>query len=175
MTQNGFIPARSVLWAAGVEASPAARWLGAEADRSGRIVVGPDLRVPNRGDIFAIGDTCSCAGWAGRTVPGLAPAAKQAGSYVARAIRAGLHGHPAPGPFAYRHRGSLATIGRKEAVADFGFVRVKGALAWWLYGAVHVLFLIDARSRAGVVVEWLWDYLTLRRGTRLITGERPGD
>ena len=172
-TQHGFIPARSVLWAAGVQASPAARWLGAEADRAGRVVVGPDLRVPGHVDVFAIGDTCASDAWDGKPVPGLAPAAKQAGGYVARAIRAGLRGRSAPAPFAYRHQGSLATIGRQAAVADFGRIRVKGALAWWLWGAVHVLFLIDGRSRAGVVVEWLWDYLTLRRGTRLITGEQP--
>ncbi len=172
-TQHGFIPTRSVLWAAGVEASPAARWLGAEADRAGRVVVGPDLRVPGCADVFVIGDTCASAGWAGKPVPGLAPAAKQAGGYVARTILASLRGRPGPKPFAYKHQGSLATIGRRAAVADFGVVRVKGAMAWWLWGAVHVLFLIDGRSRAGVVVEWMWDYLTLRRGTRLITGERP--
>ena len=171
-TKSGFIPARSVLWAAGVEASAAARWLGAEADRAGRVVVGPDLRVPGHANIFAIGDTCASTGWAGKPVPGLAPAAKQAGHYVARAIRASLRESPALAPFVYRHQGSLATIGRKAAVADFGRIRLKGATAWWLWGAVHVLFLLDGRSRAGVVVEWLWDYLTLRRGTRLITGDQ---
>ena len=162
-----------MLWAAGVQASPAARWLAAGADSAGRVVVGADLRVPGCENVFAIGDTCASLGWAGKLVPGLAPAAKQAGFYVAHAIRAELHGRSAPGPFGYRHRGSLATIGRKAAVADFGRLRVKGALAWWLWGAVHVLFLINGRSRAGVVSEWLWDYFTLRRGTRLITGKQP--
>lgn len=174
-TRRGVIPARTVLWAAGVEASPAARWLGAEADRAGRVVVGPDLRVPGCADIFAIGDTCASSGWAGRPVPGLAPAAQQAGRYVARAIRADLRGDPRPGPFAYGHRGSLATIGRKAAVADFGGLRVAGAPAWWLWGAVHVLFLVEGRSRARVAVEWIWDYLTLRRGSLLITDESPAD
>ena len=178
-TNRGFIAARSVVWAAGVEASAAARWLGAEADRSGRVLVGPDLRVQGCANIYAIGDTCSANAWAGKPVPGLAPAAKQAGVYVARAIRAELRGEDAPAPFVYRHLGSLATIGRKAAVADFGRVRIEGAPAWWLWGAVHVLFLVDGRSRAGVVLEWLWDYFTLRGGTRLITGDespnRPGD
>ena len=170
-TKRGFIPARSVLWAAGVKASAAASWLDAEADVAGRVVVGTDLRVPGCANIFAIGDTCASMAWAGKAVPGLAPAAKQAGRYVARAIRIHVRGGPPPAPFLYRHEGSLATIGRKAAVADFGRVKLTGATAWWLWGAVHLLFLIDGRSRAGVLVEWLWDYFTLRRGTRLITGE----
>ena len=174
-TRHGFIPARTVLWAAGVEASPAARWLGVEADRAGRIIVGPTLRVDACPDVFAIGDTCVSLGWAGKPVPGLAPAAKQAGSYVARTIRASLRGRPAPEPFAYRHQGSLATIGRKSAVASLGPFQVKGAPAWWLWGAIHVMFLIDGRSRTAVMFEWLWGYLTLRRSTRLITGAPDDD
>ena len=164
------LPARTILWAAGVTASPAARWLCADADRAGRVKVGPDLRVSGCGDVFAIGDTCAALAWHGDAVPGLAPAAKQAGAYVARVIDAGLRGRAPPPAFAYRHFGSLATIGRKSAVADFGRARCTGALAWWLWGAAHILFLIDGRNRAGVVLEWLWDYFTLRRGTRLILG-----
>ena len=163
------VAARTVLWAAGVKASPAATWLGVEADRAGRVTVGCDLGVPGLDGVFAVGDTAASNGWAGAAVPGLAPAAKQGGAYVARVIRARLAGRPAPAAFRYRHLGSLATIGRKSAVADFGFVRVRGALAWWLWGAAHIAFLAGGRNRATVLVEWVWAYLTLRRGTRLIT------
>src|SRR6516225_6717660 len=116
-----WIAARTVMWAAGVMASP-----GVETDRAGRVRVGPDLRVPGRSEIFVIGDAATCDAWHGRPVPGLAPAAKQGGAYAARAIRAALGGRPAPPPFRYRHYGSLATIGRQAAVADFGRIRVRG-------------------------------------------------
>ena len=163
------LPARTVFWAAGVMASPAARWLGVPADRAGRVPVGPDLCVPGCDGVFAIGDTASSRGWRGQPVPGLAPAAKQGGAYVARAIRARLADAPEPGPFRYRHLGSLATIGRQAAVADFGVIRLKGALAWWLWGAVHIGFLVGGRNRVTVMLDWLWAYLTYRRGTGLIT------
>ncbi|UKJ76054.1 FAD-dependent oxidoreductase [Azospirillum brasilense] len=167
------IAARTVFWAAGVVASPAARWLGVAGDRAGRVPVGPDLSVPGLPEVFALGDTALSHGWDGQPVPGLAPAAKQGGAHVARVIRARLEGRPAPAPFRYRHAGSLATIGRKAAVADFGRVRLTGAAAWWLWGVVHILFLSGMRNRLGVAVEWFWAYLTLRQGTRLITG--PAD
>jgi NADH dehydrogenase/putative oxidoreductase len=167
-----FLPGRTVLWAAGVMASPAAAWLGVAADRAGRILVGPDLSVAGCDGVFAIGDTAASVGWAGKEVPGVAPAAKQGGAYVARVIRARLSGRPAPAAFRYRHLGSLATIGRQSAVADFGFVRFSGAIAWWLWGAAHIAFLVGGRNRMTVLVEWLWAYLTYRRGTRLITDAR---
>ena len=163
------LPARTVFWAAGVMASPAAKWLGVSADRAGRVPVGPDLSVPGCDGVFAIGDTASCQGWRGQVVPGLAPAAKQGGAYVAQAIRARLAGASPPEPFRYRHLGSLATIGRQAAVADFGFVRLTGALAWWLWGAVHIGFLVGGRNRVTVMLDWLWAYLTYKRGTGLIT------
>lgn len=165
------IAARTVLWAAGVAASPAAEWLGAASDKAGRIKVGPDLGVPGMPGIYAIGDTVASEAWNGDAVPGLAPAAKQGGAYVARAIDARLRDRPPPPAFRYRHMGSLATIGRKSAVADFGFVRLSGPLAWWFWGAVHVLFLASLRSRIAVAFEWMWAYLTFRRSTRLITGK----
>ncbi|HXN10466.1 MAG TPA: NAD(P)/FAD-dependent oxidoreductase, partial [Steroidobacteraceae bacterium] len=167
------IEARTVLWAAGVMASPAARWLGAEADSAGRVKVGPDLRVPGLPQVFAIGDTALSLGWEGKPVPGLAPAAQQAGQYVARSIAAQLSGAAAPGPFAYRHRGSLATIGRQAAVADFGWLRLWGAPAWWLWGLVHVGFLVGLRNRVATMTNWFWAYLTFGGGIRLITGEDP--
>ena len=165
-----WIAARTVVWAAGVTASPVAAWLGVETDRAGRVRVGPDLRVPGRSEIFVIGDTATCNAWRGMPSPGLAPAAKQGGAYAARAIRAALAGRPEPPPFRYRHYGSLATIGRQAAVADFGGVRVRGAPAWWLWGTAHIAFLIGARNRITVLATWLWAYLTFRRGSRLITG-----
>ena len=166
------IEAGTVLWAAGVVASPAAAWLGAEADRAGRIKVGPDLSVPGFPDIFAIGDTALSLAWDGQPVPGLAPAAKQGGAYVASILRTRLHGRKPPPPFRYRHQGSLATIGRKSAVADFGPVKVTGAPAWWLWGAVHVFFLVGVRNRLSVMLGWIWSYFTFDVGARLITETR---
>jgi len=169
------IASRTVLWAAGVVASPAAKWLDAQADNAGRIKVNPDLSVPGAMNVYAVGDTAASTGWKGQPVPGLAPAAKQGGAYVARLIRARVEGRASPGPFAYTHLGSLATIGRKAAVADFGWIRVWGAPAWWLWGAVHVGFLVGLRNRMSVMFDWFWAYLTFRAGTRLITGEAmPG-
>jgi NADH dehydrogenase/putative oxidoreductase len=168
-----WIAARTVLWAAGVTASPAAAWLGLETDRVGRVRVGPDLRVPGRPEIFVIGDTATCNAWRGMPAPGLAPAAKQGGAYAARAIRAALAGRLAPPPFRYRHYGSLATIGRQAAVADFGRVQVRGAPAWWLWGTAHIAFLIGVRNRFTVLITWFWAYLTFRGGSRLITGAGP--
>ncbi|HZC17662.1 MAG TPA: FAD-dependent oxidoreductase [Caulobacteraceae bacterium] len=162
--------ARTVLWAAGVVASPAARWLELEADPSGRAPVDEYLRPRGHPNVFVIGDTAASLAWGGRPVPGLAPAAKQGGEYVATVIRSQLEMRPPPPAFAYRHQGSLATIGRRSAVADFGRLRLWGALAWWLWGAVHVLFLAGMRNRVSVVTAWVWAYLTFRGGTRLITG-----
>jgi NADH dehydrogenase FAD-containing subunit len=165
------IPSRTVVWAAGVAASPAARWLEAEKDRLGRVIVGPDLSVPGHPEIFVTGDTAHVPLPDGGTVPGLAPAAKQMGSYVAKAIRARLAGQTPP-PFKYRHLGSLATIGRSAAVADFGRFKLKGRLAWLLWGIVHVGFLNTYRSRTLVALQWIWAYITYGRGARLITS--PG-
>jgi NADH dehydrogenase/putative oxidoreductase len=164
------IVAKTVLWAAGVTASPAAKWLSAAADNAGRVRVAPDLSVPGYPNVFAIGDTAASEAWKGQAVPGLAPAAKQGGAYVARQIRAKLDGRAPPPAFAYRHLGSLATIGRKAAVADFGFIKLWGAPAWWLWGMVHIGFLLGVRNRLATMVNWFWAYLTFRGGIRLITG-----
>ena len=166
------IAASTVLWAAGVAASPAGRWLGAKTDKAGRVRVAPDLSVPGHEGVFAVGDTAASDGWNGKAVPGLAPAAKQGGSYAAKVIRARLAGRPAPKPFDYRHAGSLATIGRQSAVAEFGAVRFHGALAWWIWGIAHMVFLAGGRNRATVAVEWAWAYFTYGRGIRLITETR---
>jgi NADH dehydrogenase/putative oxidoreductase len=167
------VAARNAFWAAGVMASPAAKWLKAEADRAGRVKVVEDLSVPGLAGIFAIGDTSLSNGWDGKPVPGLAPAAKQQGRYVASVIKARIEGRPPRAPFRYRHAGSLATIGRRAAVADFGRLQLSGAVAWWVWGVVHVLFLSGMRNRVVVALEWFWAYLTYHPSTRLITGEIP--
>jgi NADH dehydrogenase FAD-containing subunit/uncharacterized membrane protein YphA (DoxX/SURF4 family) len=166
------IEARTILWAAGVAASPAATWLKAPSDRAGRIVVGEDLRVPGMTNVFAVGDTAASNAWKGQPVPGLAPAAKQGGAYVAKQIRA-LVDVRAPIPaFRYRHLGSLATIGRKAAVADFGAFKLWGAPAWWLWGVVHIGFMLGARNRVATLLNWFWSYLKFGGGIRLITGDK---
>ena len=168
--RNERIPARTIVWAAGVQASPAAKWLKCEKDRAGRAIVTDDLSVPGHPEIFVIGDTAAVNDPNGKPVPGIAPAAKQMGTYVGRLLAARLRGKVKPGPFRYRHDGSLATIGRNAAIADFGWIRLKGRLAWWLWGIAHIYFLIDFRGRLVVALQWLWSYLTYRRGARLITG-----
>ena len=164
------IEAATVIWAAGVAASPAATWLSAPADRTGRIRVEPDLSVPGHPDIFAIGDTALALGPGGTPAPGLAPAAKQMGRYVGRLIAARVQSRAAPAPFRYRHLGDLATIGRKRAVVSFGRLRLTGFVAWVFWSAAHIYFLIGVRNRVVVALNWIWEYITLQRGARLILG-----
>src|SRR5215469_13559771 len=163
------IASRTVIWAAGVAASPAAGWLGIEPGRGGRVPVGPDLTLPGHPEIFVVGDTAQVTGPCG-PLPGVAPVAKQQGAYVVRIIAARLAGKPPPGPFRYRDYGNLATIGRREAVADFGRLRLTGRLAWLVWGVAHIYFLIGFRNCIAVATDWLWSYLTYQRGARLITG-----
>ncbi len=164
------IPAGTIVWAAGVAASPAARWLGIEADRVGRVPVLPDLRAPGQDDIYVIGDTALARKPDGSPQPGIAPVAKQQGAFVARAIEARIAGKADPGDFVYRDRGLLATIGRKSAVIAYKRLRLRGWLAWWLWGAAHIYFLVSLRNRLIVVTQWLWSYAFFERGARLITG-----
>jgi NADH:ubiquinone reductase (H+-translocating) len=162
------IEAGTIVWAAGVEASPAARWLGVEADKAGRVKVEADLSVPGHGDIFVIGDTAALLQPNGRPVPGIGDAAKQAGRHAARMIRARIAGRPTS-PFVYRHLGDIATIGRREALIDFGWLKLTGAIGWWTWGLAHIYFLIGLKNRIFVALSWLWLYLTGHRGARLIT------
>ncbi|WP_112605399.1 NAD(P)/FAD-dependent oxidoreductase [Rhizobium sp. WW22] len=164
-----FVPCRTIVWAAGVEASPAAKWLGIPADRAGRAIVDKDLRAPGKEDIFIIGDTAAVMRDDGSPVPGIAPAAKQQGAYVAKVIKAKLAGQPAPGPFHYRHQGSLATIGKSAAIIDFDWIKLKGWLAWWVWGLAHIYFLIGVRWRIAVAWSWLWIYISRQHSARLIT------
>ncbi|NKB96144.1 NAD(P)/FAD-dependent oxidoreductase [Ochrobactrum intermedium] len=164
-----FIPCRTAIWAAGVAASPAATWLGAESDRAGRVKVLSNLNVPGHDDIFVIGDTAWVEGPDGKPVPGIAPAAKQQGAYVATVIKKRIEGQTPPMPFRYKHQGNLATIGRGAAVVDMGRFKLKGIIAWWFWGIAHIFFLIGTRSRAAVAWSWLWTYISGQHSARLIT------
>ncbi len=162
------IAAATVIWAAGVAASPAAKWLGAAMDRAGRVKVGPDLTLPGHPEVHVIGDTAHALDAAGKQLPGVAPVAKQQGRYAARAILARLAGRPVP-EFRYVDWGNMATIGRKAAVADIRGFHLSGFPAWVLWSLAHVWFLVGFRSRILVALNWLWAYLTYQRGARLIT------
>src|SRR5262245_2873013 len=164
-----FIPTRTIIWAAGVMASPAGRWLGAEVDRAGRVKVRTARSVPAHPKVFVIGDTAAVAGPNGVMLAGVAPVAKQQGQYVARALMARHQGRTAT-EFRYRDYGSLATIGRSRAVAQFGKLRLSGFPAWALWSLAHVYFLIGFRNRFVVALNWAWSYITFQRGSRLITG-----
>jgi NADH dehydrogenase len=163
------IEAGTIIWAAGVVASPAAEWLGAEHDRAGRVKVEPDLSVPGKPEIFVIGDTASVADATGGPVPGIAPAAKQMGRFVAHVIASKVENKTSPGPFRYHHQGDLATIGRKAAVVKLRAIHLTGFIGWLFWGFAHIYFLIGLRNRTVVAFSWLWNYLTYQRGARLIT------
>lgn len=170
--KNRRIDSETIIWAAGVTASPAAQWLGAETDASGRVKVAKDLSAPDNPNIFVIGDTASVLDEQGRPVPGIAPAAKQMGKYVAKVIYARITGSKQPGPFRYVHFGDLATIGRRAAVVKLGGLELKGFAAWAFWSVAHIYFLIGLRYRFLVAINWAWDYITFQRGARLITEDR---
>lgn len=163
------IRSHTVIWTAGVMASPAGQWIHAETDRVGRVKVLPDCSVPGHPEIFVIGDTAYLEGPDGKPLPGVAPVAMQQGSYVASAISQKMGGIAVPPPFRYRDKGSLATIGRKAAVADLGFIRLTGIVAWAAWLLVHIFYLIGFRNRVVVLMEWAWSYFYSQRGARLIT------
>jgi NADH dehydrogenase len=167
------IPCRTLIWAAGVQASPLAARLGLEQGRGGRLAVGPDLQIPGRPGVWAVGDVAAAIGRDGRPLPQLAPVAMQAGRHVARQI-----GRLAAGkgtePFRYRDKGTMATIGRRAAVAELpGRIRLRGAPAWLAWLGLHLVFLVGKRNRASVLLNWAWNYLTWDRGPRILL--RPDD
>jgi NADH dehydrogenase len=164
------IATRTVLWAAGVKASVVAQSLGVPLDRSGRVLVNPDLTIPGHPEVYVIGDLAAAA-WKDGIVPGVAPAALQEGKHTAKNLERALGGQPLR-PFRYRDKGSLATIGRAAAVADFGRFRLSGFFAWMAWLLIHIFFLIGFRNRVLVILEWAWAYATYDRGARLITGGR---
>jgi NADH dehydrogenase len=170
---GGEIAAETIVWAAGVLASPAAGWLGVEADRAGRVKVQADLSVPEHPHIFAIGDTVSATTPAGRPVPGIGDAAKQGGRHAARVIKARLAGNTAEMPFAYQHLGDIATIGRSRALIDFGWIKLTGWVGWWVWGLAHIYFLIGLKNRISIALSWLWIYVSGHRSARLITQDTP--
>src|SRR6185369_9482178 len=155
----------------GVQASPLARSLDVPLDRAGRVVVEPDLTIPGHPEIFVIGDLAAVKQAGGELVPGVAPAAIQEGVYAAKTIEQSIAGTPRA-PFRYRDKGSLATIGRAAAVADFGFLKLSGFLAWIAWLTIHIFFLIGFRNRLLVITQWAWAYVTLQRGARLITNSQ---
>ncbi|NOT39423.1 MAG: NAD(P)/FAD-dependent oxidoreductase [Alphaproteobacteria bacterium] len=168
------IATKTVMWAAGVRASPAGEWLKVPCDRAGRVIVGHDFAVPGMSEVYVIGDTAAFTSEDGRILPSVAPAAKQAGLYAGRLIAAHAMGRTLPDAFRYADYGNLATIGHSKAVVDFGFARLKGLIAWVLWSVVHVYFLIGFRNRFFVATGWAWSYLTYKRGVRLITGGGTG-
>jgi NADH:ubiquinone reductase (H+-translocating) len=167
---DDLLPAEVILWAAGVAASPLGRELGAPVDRAGRVFVEPDLSIPRHREVFVIGDLASMKDAAGKALPGVAPVAMQQGKWVARQIAADLSGKPREN-FHYLDRGSLATIGRAAAIAQFGRIHISGFIAWLAWLFIHILFLIGFRNRIIVMFQWAWSYLTYERAARLITGE----
>jgi len=176
VTINGDrIAAATVIWAAGVTASPVGQWLNEETDNVGRVITRPDLSIKSDSNIFVIGDAALVEDTEGKFVPGIAPAAKQQGRYVADLIAKKISGKPVPQAFHYRHAGHLATIGRKSAVIEFPRYRMKGWLAWWIWGIAHIYFLVGVPSPLVVSIRWLWEYITYGRGARLITGVEQAD
>lgn len=167
-TDRERIEAATLIWAAGVKASSAADWLAAPRDRSGRVLVNPDLTVGDQHNVFVIGDAASLKDSEGRPVPGVAPAAKQMGRYAGDAITATLRGAPRA-PFVYRRYGELATIGRRSAIVNLPWLRLTGFAGWLFWSIAHIYFLIGARNRVIVAFSWLWSYLTFQRGARLIS------
>jgi NADH dehydrogenase len=164
------ISARTVIWAAGVRASAAGEWLKASVDHAGRVEVDADFSIAGLRGVYAIGDTAVFKAGQSEPLPGVAPAAKQAGAYVGALIATFTTHRPPPKPFAYADYGNLATIGRKNAVADFGRIRIRGFAGWLLWSVAHIYFLIGLRNRFVVALSWAWSYVTYQRGARLITG-----
>jgi NADH:ubiquinone reductase (H+-translocating) len=168
------IPTKTILWAAGVEASPIAKVLaqrtGIECDRAGRVIVEPDLTIKGHKNIFVVGDLAHFSHQDGKPLPGVAPVAKQQGEYVAKLILLRLQGHTLP-QFHYNDVGSLAMIGQNAAVVDLGFIKLQGFLAWVFWLVIHIYFLIEFDTKLVVVIQWAWNYLTRNRRSRLITGK----
>jgi NADH:ubiquinone reductase (H+-translocating) len=164
------LPAAVVLWAAGVAASPLGKKLGAPVDRAGRVLVNPDLSLPDHPEVFVIGDLASVKDEHGNLLPGVAPVAMQQGRYIAKIIAGDLQKSPRKN-FHYVDKGSLATIGRAAAVAQIGKIHISGYFAWLAWLFIHIMFLIGFRNRLMVMIQWAWSYLTYERGARLITGD----
>jgi len=169
------IAVATVIWAAGVAASPVGQWLDEETDEAGRVIGRPNLSIKKDSRIFVIGDAAAIMNEKGEPVPGIVPAAKQQGRFVADLIARRIAGRPASQSFRYRHAGHLATIGRKSAIIELPRYKLKGRLAWWIWGIAHIYFLVGVPSPFTVSIRWLWQYITYGRGARLITGVEQAD
>ena len=173
--EGGKIAAETKIWGAGVTVPDLGEWLGAETDRAGRIVVEPDMSLPGQKSVFVIGDAASVPWKDDVMVPGIAPAAKQQGRYVADVLKARIAGKSVPEAFIYKHAGNLATIGRNSAVVDFGRLKLSGFVAWWLWGIAHIYFLIGVRRPLLVAISWFYSYVFHTKGARLISGLMPNE
>jgi NADH:ubiquinone reductase (H+-translocating) len=173
-TTNGYIPSKTVIWAAGNQASPLLKSLDTELDRAGRVRVAENLSLPGDPDIFVIGDAAVVSSGDG-ILPGIAPVAMQQARFVATVINARIKGTVPPARFRYNDKGSMATIGRGKAIAEFGRLKLSGAPAWLMWSFVHIFFLIGFRNRFRVMIEWIWYYITFKGGFRLITGVNRGN
>lgn len=162
------VPSRTVIWAAGVAASRLGGLLGVPLDRAGRVIVQPDLSVPGHPEVFVAGDLAAVTQPDGKPVPGIAPAAKQMGRHVARALRARVDGRRDDAPFSYKDYGNLATVGRRAAVVDLRGLKLSGLLAWWFWLGAHLFFLIGFRNRFVVLTNWAWAYWTYQRNARVV-------
>jgi NADH dehydrogenase len=164
-----FIPCSTIVWAAGVAASPVGQWLHVGTDRAGRVAVAPDLSVPGLNNVYVLGDLALAMGEDGKPLPGLAQVAHQQGRYLGKTLLARLVGHETPAPFRFHSRGNLAVVGRNEAVVHWDSLKLKGFIAWLVWGIAHVYLLVGFHNRFMVSMRWLWTYLTFQRGGRLIT------
>jgi len=166
------IQAETIIWCAGVKASPTRNWINVKTDKIGRVLVNEDLSIPGYSNIFVIGDASHVKNKNGEPLPGLAPVAKQEGNFVAEVIKKNIRGNKIPKKFYYKNRGYLATIGRSNAIVDFRWFTLKGRIGWVFWSIIHIYFLISFRNRLIVFINWVWSYLTFGKGARLITEDK---
>jgi len=171
-TNSETIEAETVIWCAGVKASPVKSWINVKTDEMDRVLVNEDLSILDYSNIFVIGDASHVKNKNGKPLPGLAPVAKQEGNFVADVIKKNIHNSKPPKKFYYKNRGYLATIGRADAIVDFGWFTLKGKVGWIFWSIIHIYFLIGFRNRLMVFINWLWSYLTFSKGARLITDDK---
>ena len=166
------IEAETIIWCAGVKASPTRNWINVKTDKIGRVLVNEDLSIPGHTNIFVVGDASYVKNKNGKPLPGLAPVAKQQGTFVAEVIKKNIRNSKIPKKFYYKNRGYLATIGRSDAIVDFKWFTLKGRIGWIFWSIIHIYFLIGFRNRLMVFINWVWSYLTFGKGARLITEDK---
>ena len=171
-TNTETIEAETIIWCAGVKATPVKSWINVETDKIGRVLVNDDMSISNYSNIFVIGDASYVKNKNGMPLPSLAPVAKQEGNFVAEVIKKNSHNGKTLEKFYYKNRGYLATIGRSDAIVDFGWFTLKGGIGWIFWSIIHIYFLISFRNRLMVFINWIWSYLTFGKGARLITDDK---